>query len=537
MKNASVKKRVEALSALPGDNRLFASSRRGLEKESLRVTPEGHVAQTPHPAALGSALCHPWITTDYSEALLEFITPPCLEIQAVLDCLHDIHCYTYQNIGEELLWATSMPCIVGGDVSIPIARYGSSNVGTMKHVYRRGLDWRYGRAMQAISGIHFNYSFGDEFMASLQTVEREPGDEKAFRSKAYFALIRNFQRYGWIVPYLFGASPAICKSFTRGENFYFQEFRKHTFYEPWATSLRMSDIGYKNRAQAALSISYNDLDDYVASLLRAITTPDPDYERVGTFVDGEWRQLNTHILQIENEYYSFVRPKAVARSGEKPTSALRRAGVEYVEIRALDLNPFQPLGIGREQMLFMETLLLFCLLEDSHRIDDHERGRINRNQGLVARRGRDPDLDLSRGDGREMRLVEWAEELFDALEAPALLLDEGHRTSSYRENLDALRLRIEAPQHTPSAKVLAEMEEHEEEFVQFAMRISRAHQERFASEALPEETRDRFLKVARESIAEQQRIEQSDVLSFEEYLEAYFRGELGATTEKALHLA
>lgn len=521
--NASVEARIEGLLSQDAYRRLLASSRRGLEKESLRVAPDGHVAQTPHPAALGSALCHPWITTDYSEALLEFITPPCIEVQAVLGCLHDIHCYTYQNLGGELLWATSMPCIVGGDASIPIAEYGSSNVGWMKHVYRRGLDWRYGRTMQAISGIHFNYSFCDEFLAALQVAEADSRGEQAFRSNAYFALIRNFQRYGWIVPYLFGASPAICKSFTHGENLHFEEFRNNTFYEPWATSLRMSDIGYKNQAQAALNVSYDGLDDYVDSLRRAISTPDPEYERIGTRVDGEWRQLNTHILQIENEYYSFVRPKAVARSGEKPTSALRRAGVEYVEIRALDLNPFQPLGISTEQLLFMETLLLFCLLEDSPRIDAHERGRINRNQGLVARSGRDPSLQLSRGDGRQVRLTLWAEELFEALGAPALLLDEAHETSSYRESLAALRARIEAPQKTPSAMVLAQMQERDEEFVQFAMRISKEYQRYFLSEPLADETRQRFAHAAEASLAEQRRLEESDDLPFEDYLEAYFR--------------
>lgn len=522
MTNAGVERRIEALLSQHAE-RLLAASQRGLEKEGLRVTPDGHVAQTPHPAALGSALCHPWITTDYSEALLEFITPPYVGIQAVLDCLHDIHCYTYQNLDGELLWAASMPCIVEGDASIPIADYGSSNVGWMKHVYRRGLDWRYGRAMQAISGIHFNYSFADEFLVALQSAEGDPGDEKAFRSKAYFALIRNFQRYGWIVPYLFGASPAICKTFTHGQNLHFQEFLENTFYEPWATSLRMSDIGYKNKAQAALSIPYNDLDGYVDSLLRAIATPDPEYARIGTRVDGQWRQLSTHVLQIENEYYSFVRPKAVARSGEKPTTALRRAGVEYVEIRALDLNPFQPLGVGTEQLLFMETLLLFCVLEDSPRMDAHEQGRINANQGLVARGGRDPSLHLSRGDGTQVRLVQWAGELFDALRGPARLLDEAHRTSDYQRSLAALRARVEAPQRTPSARVLAEMQERGEEFTQFAMRVSRQHQRRFVSEPLADETRRRFADEARASLAEQRRLEASDELPFEEYLQAYFR--------------
>jgi len=521
--NASIERRIEALSSQAATARLLAASLRGLEKESLRVTPDGHVAQTPHPAALGSALCHPWITTDYSEALLEFITPPYSAVQTVLDCLHDIHCYTYHHIDGELLWATSMPCIVGGDASIPIAEYGSSNVGWMKHVYRRGLDWRYGRAMQAISGIHFNYSFADEFLAALRDVDGDPRDERTFRSDAYFALTRNFQRYGWIVPYLFGASPAICKSFTHGENLDFQEFRSNTFYEPWGTSLRMSDIGYKNKAQAALGISYNGLDEYVDSLRRAITTSDPEYERIGTRVDGEWRQLNTNVLQIENEYYSFVRPKAVARSGEKPTTALRRAGVEYVEIRALDLNPFQPLGIDEEQLLFMETLMLFCLLQDSPPIDAHERGRINRNQGLVARRGRDPSLQLVRADGRQILLSRWIEELFESFHGPATLLDDAHRTSRYRENLSALRARVEVPDQTPSARMLKEMQEREEEFVQFALRISKERQEYFLSRDLPAETRQRFMEAARDSLAEQKRLEGSDTLTFEAYLEAYFR--------------
>ncbi len=257
-----------------GTRGLLLNSLKGLEKESLRVTPEGTIARTPHPKALGSALTHPWITTDYSEALLEFITPPHAHTAETLGFLEDIHRFVYHQLDDELLWATSMPCIVGGNDSIPIAEYGSSNVGFMKHVYRRGLDWRYGRAMQAISGIHFNYSFSREFLQALQAAEGDSRPEPVYRSDAYFRLIRNFQRYGWLVPYLFGASPAVCSSFTQGQELGFQSFDGHTLYEPYGTSLRMSDIGYKNKAQAGLKISYNDLDSYVDTLTRAISTPD-----------------------------------------------------------------------------------------------------------------------------------------------------------------------------------------------------------------------------------------------------------------------
>lgn len=519
--NRSTERRVRTLQ-LNGERGLLRGSRKGLEKESLRVTPDGTIAQTPHPPALGSALTHPWITTDYSEALLEFVTPPYFEITELVEFLVDLHRFAYRSIGDELLWATSMPCLVGGDAGIPIAEYGDSNVGRMKNVYRHGLDWRYGRAMQAISGIHFNYSFSDDFLAALQAAEGDRRDPRDFRCDAYFRLIRNFQRYGWIVPFLFGASPAICKSFTQGHNHHFQEFDPQTFYEPWGTSLRMSDIGYKNKAQAGLSVSYNDLDAYVQSLSRAISTPDPEYARIGTRVDGVWRQLNTNILQIENEYYSFVRPKAVARSGEKPTMALQRAGVEYVEIRALDLNPFQPVGVSARQLHFMEALLLFCLLHDSPPIGAREQGRINANQGLVARQGRDPQLRLYRADGERVRLRSWAAELCEALAGPAELLDELRPGTPYGQALAAYRRRIEDTDLTPSARVLDEMRRYGEPFVQFALRISRHYEQTFKAAPPAPELQRRFEEIAGASLQEQRDMEAADSMSFEAYLERYF---------------
>ena len=523
----STDRRVRAIQR-EGQRGLLLSSYKGLEKEGLRVTPVGRIAQSPHPEALGSALCHPSITTDYSEALLEFVTPPCRDLGELIECLTDLHRYTYHHIGDERLWATSMPCMLDGDREIPIADYGHSNVGWMKHIYRRGLDWRYGRAMQAISGIHFNYSFSDEFLAVLQAAEGDERDATTYRSQAYFRLIRNFQRYGWLVPYLFGASPAICRSFTQGQNLHFHEYGEHTFYEPHGTSLRMSDIGYKNKAQAGLKVSYNSLPSYIESLRRAINTPDPEYARIGTYVDGEWRQLNTNVLQIENEYYSFVRPKARARRGEQPTAALARAGVEYVEIRALDLDPFEPLGVGVSQLQLLETLLLFCLLQDSPPIDAHEQGRIDSNQGLVARWGRDPDLELHRGDGRRVPLRQWADELFEAMVGPAELLDELRDEASYAQVLAHYRQRIHDPDQTPSARVLASMRDHGEEFIDFAHRLSRQHEQLFKQTALPAELDQRLLSQAAESRTAQQRMEAADELSFDAYLAHYFGAGQGA---------
>jgi hypothetical protein len=290
---------------------------KGVEKESLRVSPDGYIEQSDHPRELGSTLTHEHITTDYSEALIELVTPAFRESWELLQYLCDLHQFVYRHLGDQLLWATSMPCIIDGDPSIPIARYGRSNIGRMKEAYRRGLGWRYGRMMQAISGVHYNYSFPAHFWPVLAATLQAPNANQDFVSAQYFSLLRNYRRYGWLVLYLFGNSPAVCGSFVRGREHTLQQFAPGTLYEPYATSLRMSDLGYRNKSQAGVQISVNSLDEYVRDLSAAVSTPHPEYERIGVKVDGEYRQLNANLLQIENEYYSYIRPKRVARSAPR----------------------------------------------------------------------------------------------------------------------------------------------------------------------------------------------------------------------------
>ncbi len=348
-----------------GDPRLLGRGLVGLEKETLRVAPGGGIARTPHPAVLGSALTHPWITTDYSEALLELITPPCEDYRQALDFLSDLHSFVYRKLADELLWVTSMPCVLAGEEQVPIAEYGSSNAGRMKHVYRVGLGHRYGRVMQVIAGVHFNYSLSDAFWSMYQDLAGDPDRElRRFRDTQYMGLIRNLQRVGWLIPYLFGASPAVCKSFFVGRQSRLQSFDEGTFYEPHATSLRMGDIGYQNRREQGVGVKacYDTLGAYINSLAHAIDTPAPLWEAIGVKLDGEYRQLNANILQIENEYYSSVRPKQLLEGLEKPILALRRRGIRYLELRSLDVNAYHPLGVDDTQVRFIEALMLYGLL-------------------------------------------------------------------------------------------------------------------------------------------------------------------------------
>lgn len=505
-----------------GQPEILQGGRRGVEKESLRVTPQGRLARTAHPRALGSALTSDHITTDYSEALIELVTPTFTTTWELLQYLLDLHEFVYRHLGDELLWTTSMPCRIDGDDEIPLAQYGRSHIGRMKTVYRSGLGLRYGRMMQAISGVHFNYSFPQQFWPAYADIVkvREPGQD--FVSERYFDVLRNYRRHGWLVLYLFGVSPVVCKSFLRGREHHLEDFAPGTAYEPYATSLRMSDIGYRNRSQAELAVSVNSLREYVRDLGRAITTPHPPYAALGVESDGEYRQLNANILQIENEYYSFIRPKRVARTGERPTQALERAGVEYVEVRALDVSAFDPVGVNQSNLRFLEAFVALCLLKDSPPIAGAEQRSLDQNHVTVARRGREPGLALWR-DGRSVPLRDWARELIDSMAGICEILDRGDSARPYSLALANQAAKIDEVARTPSARMMAELAATGESFFDLALRMSRLHKEYFLDLYPPDEARLReFTREAEESLAKQKAIEAADRGTFEQYLARYF---------------
>lgn len=497
---------------------------KGLEKESLRVTPDGRISHAPHPRALGSALTHPAITTDYSEALMELVTPPFADPIETAAFLSDLHAFVHRHLGDERLWACSMPCIVDGDDDVPVADYGRSNSGTMKRVYRIGLGYRYGRVMQTIAGVHYNYSAPAALWPVLDPAVESPEHAQDRTSAHYLALVRNFRRAGWITLYLYGASPAVCPGFVRGRIKGLERVEPGTLVGRYATSLRMSDLGYKNSAQAHIAVPVNSLEEYIAALTKYISTPWPAYERIGVRVAGEYRQLNANLLQIENEYYSLIRPKRRTRPCERPTQALRRGGVQYVELRSLDVDPFAPSGVHVHELRFLEALALWCLLRDSPPIDDAEQREIDENQQTVARYGRQPNARLQRG-GRSVSLTDWARELCDEVAEVAELLDRGLDDRPYSRAVGSALDAVRDPQLTPSAGVLEAMRARNESYVAFAQHQSTAHQRFFRTEyALAPERLAELERQAEESLRKQAEMEASDTVSFDEYLRRYFEG-------------
>ncbi|MEA3291175.1 MAG: glutamate--cysteine ligase [Pseudomonadota bacterium] len=498
----------------------FRRVQRGIEKESLRVDPDGVLAQTPHPASIGAALTHPYITTDYSEAQLEFITPVRREIDELTDFLTAAHHFVYQNIGDEKLWVNSMPCILHGDARMPIARYGFSNAGKLKEVYRRGLGHRYGRLMQTISGIHFNFSLPESFWREYLDANGT-GDLQNQISGLYFALIRNFHRYSWLYFYLFGASPAVCKTFLEGRKHTLNSLAGHSFYAPYATSLRMSGLGYGNDVQAEIPICYNDLQRFVSTIGQATSTSYPPYEKIGIERDGEFQQLNTNLLQIENEYYSDIRPKRIARRNERPSHALRERGVEYVEIRCVDLDPFVPIGIGQECIRFLDLLLIFCLLDASPEIAPAEQKKITENRKRVVLEGRKPGLTLC-GENGETPFREWAADLLHSMRPIAERLDTLEYASCYRDALQRQLDKLEDTSLTPSARILEEMKHYDSIFFEFSMAKAEQHEKFFKHLRLEEETKALFSSLTEKSIASQRKMEASDSVDFRTYLKEYY---------------
>ncbi|EQA5672378.1 glutamate--cysteine ligase [Cronobacter malonaticus] len=508
----------QALAWLTEHPEALKGIRRGLERETLRVTPEGELATTGHPESLGSALTHKWITTDFAEALLEFITPVDGNIDHMLTVMRDIHRHTARALGDERMWPLSMPCYIKEGQDIELAQYGTSNIGRFKTLYRSGLKNRYGALMQTISGVHYNFSLPLAFwQAKCQVEDAESGKEAI--SAGYFRLIRNYYRFGWVIPYLFGASPAICSSFLQGKptKLPFEKTDCGMYYLPYATSLRLSDLGYTNKSQSNLGITFNDLHSYVAGLKRAIKTPSEEYAKLGLKKDGEYLQINTNILQIENELYAPIRPKRVTRDGESPSDALLRGGIEYIEVRSLDINPFSPIGVDENQVRFLDLFMVWCALADAPEMSSDELLCTRTNWNRVILEGRKPGLTLGIGcETAQFPLEKVGKDLFRDLRRVAQTLDGINGGQEYQQVCDRLVACFDDPELTYSARILRSMIENG--IGGTGRMLADNYRNMLREEPLQALNEEDFRQEQAASLARQREIEAADTEPFDEWL-------------------
>lgn len=490
----------------------------GLEREGLRVDTQGQLSQKPHPEKLGSALTNANITTDFAENLLEFVTDVYHSPETLYQALDAIQAYTAECLEDEIVWPDSMPPLITDDNKVPIAQYGSSNAAKMKTLYRTGLAHRYGKMMQTIAGIHFNFSLSDEFFAAWQTALGNEQSLKDFKSERYLHLMRSVSRFGFLVPYFFGASPIMPKSFlSENNNHQFETFDDETVYIKESTSLRLSDIGYSNN-KCKFTVSFNALNDYVTDIEHAISTPCSKVSHIPTKKDGQYYQINNHILQIENEYYASIRPKQVLRSGETLLSALKERGIGYVELRSVDIMPNISTGISIDTIKFLQAFLTTCLLSDALPLSNEEYEQNQKNLAYIAAYGRKQNLELKIQD-HDYPLDDLLRFTLDWIRPVAEILG-----SDYVSTLTPLKQMISNSNLTPSAKLIEELSTTPIRYNDYCVKQALAYKNHYLSEsAITDEQREGFKKMAQQSIVRQRDLESEPQIDFDEYLSNYFK--------------
>ena len=427
MTNESLQDRLRELKATSFFDNLII--KRGIEKEFFRVDSGGFISKRPHPISLGSALKNKYITTDFAEAQVELVTPTFEDIDELYDFLFSLHVYVAKNIdSDEMLWPLSMPPKIENESEINLGYYHQSGIGLLKHVYRRGLKARYGSTMQCVSGMHYNFSLKK---ASFTDLIESPNQKKI--SEAYLGLIRNFKRVYWFVLCEFGQTNVVDKSFVKNREHNLKELNKSDMFLKHATSLRMSEIGYQSEAQKSLDIKYNSLEGFLRKIKKAIEVPYKEFADKGLKdSDEEYQQISDGIIQIENEYYDSIRPKRSSSGDMRPYDLLKNFGIEYLEIRGVDIAPSDITGMSKHHIRFLDLILIYCLILQSPKITPEEKKAIDSNEYIAIYSGRDKEAKILI-DGNQIKISEARDEMVRNLRSIAKCMND---SQSFNDSID-----------------------------------------------------------------------------------------------------
>lgn len=376
-------KNVSRLSA----NEILAGSF-GIEWECLRAKGDGKLSLTPHPEIFGDKLTNPLVTTDFSESQIEIITPTFDTIDEAFDTFSLLSDLVNASLPEdEYLWFQSIPCILPYWDQIPIAQYSEEGEDSQK--YREDLAKKYGVKKQMISGVHFNFSFSDDFLEELYSLENPDLSFKEFKNEVYLKIARNYLRYCWLIIYLTGCSIGSHKSFSN-DCIHLMDAQDDygSFYSTKGPSFRNASCGYKNLKE--LYPSYESVDDFVRD--------------INTFIEnGD--------LSEAKELYTQVRLKP--KNPKDLLNSLKEDGIEYIEIRTLDINPFYKCGLTRRDMKFLHFFLIYMFIKDESDYPLWQK-EASINEENTAERAYDESMRLLR-DGEEVTLKQWASEIINEM--------------------------------------------------------------------------------------------------------------------------
>lgn len=420
----------------------------GLEKESLRITGKGHLALTPHPKKFGNKLENPEITVDFSESQVEMITPPVTSLNVLYRKIIQLQDKVKRQLSHEYLWPYSLPAILPDERLIPVAVFDNSERGKLQTTYRLGLALKYGKKMQTISGIHYNFSFHTVFWDFLAKNTQSGLSDKDFIEQCYLSIARNMIRYRWLYIYLFGVSPIAHASFTNKQS----DFNELNTYYNSAVSLRLSPYGYSSFKQNGVRISYDSLTTYTQDLDNA---------------------LSQGLIQKESEFYSPVRLKAKVRKGESHLEKLKSSGISYLEFRSIDLDPFDKAGISLEQLRFTHLFALFCLFMESNPISGPEMQYISSNDYKTALLGREEGLALLKSTGEPVGLENWAFDLLGQMKGLAVLLDKGAKSNGFKASLEAQMNKVFNKALLPASRLAGQLKALNIDIIEFGLSRAR----------------------------------------------------------------
>lgn len=360
----------------------------GVEREGLRVNFEGDLSQTKHPENFGDKLSNPYITTDFSESQVELITPIFNSLEEVYNFLNSLYNITALEIENEYLWPQSMPCNIPDDEDIPISDFNEGEAGDRAREYREKLHKKYGGKKQLISGIHYNFSFNEKMIKHLYNNENNNETYNEFRDKIYLKVVRNYLRYRWLLIYILGGTAIIHESYAKECVKKLQEISTGSFTSEGALSYRNSECGYKN--QIDLFPDYSTVDEYVNS--------------INTFV-------NDKVIESHKELYSQIRLKA--RDNDDFLNSLLSDGIDYLEIRSTDINPFDKTGISLDDLKFINIFTIFLLTEDEVDYKEWQEESLY-NQNNIARFGKQNVMLRSNGD--QILREKWSLDILNKIE-------------------------------------------------------------------------------------------------------------------------
>ena len=360
----------------------------GIEWESLRAKGDGNLSLTPHPEVFGDKLTNPVVTTDFSESQIEIITPTFNSIDEAFDNFSLLSDIVNASLPEdEYLWFQSIPCILPYWDQIPIAQYSEDGQSSQK--YREDLAKKYGVKKQMISGVHFNFSFSDELLNKLYAMESSDLTFKEFKNNVYLKVARNYIRHCWLIIYLTGCSIGSHKTFSNDCIHLMDEQDDYgSYYSTKGPSFRNASCGYKNLKELY-----------------------PSYDSVQEFVNDINKFIDDGDLSEAKELYTQIRLKP--KNPQDMLNSLENDGIEYVEIRTLDINPFYKCGLVRHDMKFLHLFLIYMFLKDESDYKDWQK-EAKFNEEATAESAYVESMRLLR-DGKEVTLKSWASEIINEM--------------------------------------------------------------------------------------------------------------------------